>query len=149
MYCGGCIFHDAATKYIHAEFLTALNSHTTLKGKENFEAMCRDHGVVPQSYLTDHGGAFTSADFSRHLAQFQQIVHFAGTGAHHHNGAAERSIQTVMSMARTMMLHAAIHWPEMADPSLWPFAVEYAVYIYNRVPDPSTGLSPHDLFIRT
>ena len=47
------------------------------------------------------------------------------------------------------MLHAAIHWPDTADPSLWPMAVKHAEYLYNRIPDPSTGLSPHDIFTRT
>ena len=54
-----------------------------------------------------------------------------------------------MSIARTMMLHSAIHWPEVADPSLWPMAVQYATDLYNKVPDPSTGLCPDDLFTKT
>ena len=49
-----------------------------------------------------------------HLRQFSQISRFAGVGAHHHNGVAERAIQTIMSIAQTMMLHVAIHWPDMA-----------------------------------
>ena len=48
-----------------------------------------------------------------------------------------------------MMLHAAIHWPEMADLSLWPMAVQHAVFLHNHVPSPSTGLCPHDLFFKT
>ena len=47
-----------------------------------------------------------------------------------------------------MMLHAAIHWPELADPMLWPMAVSHAVYLHNHVPRTDTGISPHDLFTR-
>ena len=54
-----------------------------------------------------------------------------------------------MSMARTMMLHASIHWPEMSDPSLWPMAVAHAVFLYNHVPQMDSGLSPIDLFTKT
>ena len=72
-----------------------------------------------------------------------------GVGAHHQNGHAETSIRTIMTMARTMMLHAAVHWPDMADPALWPMAVHHAVYLYNHLPNPSTGLSPHDMYART
>lgn len=54
-----------------------------------------------------------------------------------------------MSIARTMMLHMAIHWPDLADAALWPLAVDHAVYLYNHVPNPSTGLSPHDLMSKT
>ena len=48
-----------------------------------------------------------------------------------------------------MMLHAAIHWPNVADAMLWLMAVSHAVYVWNHAPDPSTGLSPADLFTKT
>ena len=54
-----------------------------------------------------------------------------------------------MSIARTMMVHSVIHWPEVSDPSLWPMAAHYATYLYNKVPGPSTGLCPDDLFTKT
>ena len=148
MYSGGCIFVDHASKFVHVEFQSQLNTHETAKAKELFELACRDHGVVPQSYQSDNGTAFTSAGFKAHLLNFSQIIRFAGAGAHHQNGTAERSIRTVTSIARTMMLHAAIHWPEVADPALWPMAVAQAVYLVNRVPDPATGWSAFDLFAR-
>ena len=145
-YTGGSLLHDNASGLIHVEFHKHLNTHETLEGIKNFEAMCLDLGVVPTNYISDSGSAFTSKAFKDHLKNFHQIVKFAGTSAHHHNPYAERSIRTIMSMARTMMLHAAAYWPEMADATLWPLAVQYAVYIYNRVPNPETGLSPLDIF---
>jgi transposase InsO family protein len=112
--------------------------------------MCHDYGVIPQAYiLSDNGSAFTSAAFTAKLCQLVQIIHFAGAGAHHYNGTAELTIQTSMSMARTMMLHASIHWPEMLDPSLWPMAVAHAVFLYNHVPTLDSGVSPIDLFTKT
>ena len=108
--------------------------------------MCLDNGVIPVEYVSDSGSPFTSQEFQHHLSEYRQIINFAGTGAHTHNSIAERSIRTIMSIARTMMLHAAIHWPEMADATLWPLAVDYAVHIFNRVPNPETGLSPLDVF---
>ena len=148
MYTGGCIFVDHSTAHIHVEFQKHLNSHETLRAKEQYEALCRDYGVVPQTYQSDNGSSFTSSSYAAKLAQFEQITRFAGAGAHHHNGTAERAIQTIMASARTMMLHAAIHWPDVADPTLWPMAVQHAVYLYNRLPDPSTGIAPIDLFTR-
>ena len=111
--------------------------------------MCRDHGVVPQSFLTDNGSAFTSSGFSDKLRDFSQVIRFAGAGAHHHNGTAERAIQTIMSLSRTMMLHSAIHWPDVADSSLWPMAVAHAVYLYNHVPSVESGVAPINIFTRT
>jgi transposase InsO family protein len=66
---------------------------------------------MPQTYLTDNHKSFTSAEYSDKLKEHQQVVKFAGVGAHHHNGVAERNIRTIVSIARTMMLHSAIHWP--------------------------------------
>ena len=150
MYSGGCIFVDQATKYVSVVFQQHLNSHETLKAKQTYELECRDYGIVIQEYLSDNASCFKSADFSRKLLEFHQTIIFAGVGAHHHNGASERAIQTLMSVARTMMLHSAMHWPDVADPSLWPMAVaQHATFLYNHVPDPQSGLSPHDLFTRT
>jgi hypothetical protein len=149
MYSGGCLFVDHATGFVHVEHQVALTSHETLLSKHKFEATARDCGVIPQAYLSDNGKAFSSGSYTLELSDFKQVSHFAGVGAHHHNGVAERNIQTIMSMARTMMLHAAIRWPDTADTSLWPMAVDYAVYIHNHLPNRKTGLAPLDLFSGT
>jgi hypothetical protein len=149
LYSGGCLFNDHASGFVHIEFQTHLNTHETLMAKENFELMCRDHGVIPQSYLSDNAKCFTTKAFTERLSLFEQIVRFAGVGAHHHNGNAERSIQTIMSIARTMMLHSAIHWPDVADASLWPMAVQHAVFLHNHMPNQVSGLSPVDVFTKS
>jgi hypothetical protein len=56
-----------------------------------------------------------------------QTLSFNGVGAHRQNGVAERSIQTVMNMARAIMLHATLHWPEHSFTDLWPLAMNYAI----------------------
>ena len=71
------------------------------------------------------------------------------SGVHHHNAVAEKAIQTIMSIARTMKILWAIHRPDVSDPSLWPMEVQYGTYLYNKDPDPSTGLCPDDLFTKT
>jgi transposase InsO family protein len=149
MYCGGCIFVDHASSYVHVEFQSHLTTHETLKAKENYELLCRDLGIIVQSYLSDNGSAFTSKEFTSQLAKFEQVIRFAGTGAHHHNAIAERNIQTIMAIARTMMLHSAIHWPDVADACLWPMAVQHALFLHNHMPNEQTGISPHDIFTRS
>lgn len=145
MFKGGCIFVDHASKYIHVEHQVGMSSHETLKSKLKFETSVADFGVSIQNYLTDNSTAFRNAEFTQELSTFRQTLNFAGVGAHHHNGVAERGIQTIMSMSRTILLHAAIRWPDVSDPQLWPMAVDHAVYVYNRIPDPHTGLSPIDI----
>jgi len=145
---GGCIFVDHATSLVYIDLQTRLNSHETIAGKEAFEQFCSDHGVIAQSYLSDNGTAFDCAAFEAHLKQFHQTVRHSGVGAHHSNGIAERTIGTVLSIARAMLHHAAIHWPDVADPELWPLAVLHAVHILNRIPRDDTGRSPLELFSR-
>jgi hypothetical protein len=55
-----------------------------------------------------------------------------------------------MYMARTFMVHASLHWTERGsdDISLWPFAVKHSVWVYNRVPNVRSGLTPLELITR-
>jgi GAG-pre-integrase domain len=141
MYSGGIIFVDHASGYIYLEPLVSLNVEETLTAKHKFERFGLEHGVVIQAYHTDNG-ILTAHDFMKELLNSSQTIKFSGVGAHHQNGIAERAIGTIMSMARTMMLHAAIRWPDVADSSLWPMATQYATYIYNHMPKLVTGIAP-------
>ena len=147
-FVGGCIFADHASGYVHIEFQRVLTSHATLAALGKFEAHCRDYGVIPLKYMSDNGSAFTSKDFTEHLSAFQQTSRFAGVGQHHANGHVERQIQTIMSISRAMMIHSALHWPEVADSQLWPMCVAHACFLWNHVPNPSSGISPADLFTK-
>jgi hypothetical protein len=125
MYKGGCIFVDSASGYVHVELQATLGTTETLQAKEAFKLMCRDAGVIPQEYLLDNGTNFTSKAFSENILKLDQKALFAGVGAHHHNGIAERHIQTIMAIARSMLIHSAVHWPAVADTQLWPMAVRH------------------------
>ena len=45
------------------------------------------------------------------------------------------------------MVHASLHWTDRGsdDLSLWSFAVKHSVWIYNRVPNAQSGLTPLEL----
>ena len=47
------------------------------------------------------------------------------------------------------MLHQAVHWSDVSSTTLWPMAVQHAVFLYNHMPNPATGLSPNDLLTKT
>ena len=42
-----------------------------------------------------------------------------------------------------------MHWPEEARLDLWPFAMNYAVWLWNNLPNQETGLSPNEIFNQT
>ena len=147
-YKGGCIFVDHSSGYTHVELQSHLNSHETLKAKKSFDLMCATYGVVPQTFLSDNGTSFRNSEFESHLKTFTQTIRHSGVGAHHANGIAERNIGTVLSIARAMLHHQALHWPDLADVTLWPLAVLHATYVVNRIPKIESGRSPLELFSR-
>ena len=149
MFSGGALFVDYASRAVYVKHQVGMSTHETLASKYSFEEWFKDMGHVPQNYQSDNASCFTSKEYINHLKEYRQIQQFAGVGAHHHNAQAERAIQTIMSMARTMMLHAAIRWPDSADAQLWPMCVDHAVYLYNRLPNPETGLSPMEILTGT
>ncbi len=62
-------------------------------------------------------------------------MRFSGVGTVHQNGVAKRGIKTVVNMACTMLLHAAIHGPDgFVSTQLWPMAMDYAAWLYNHIP---------------
>jgi len=142
---GGTLFYDCATGYVQCEHQTSLNSLQTLLAKSKFEQEAALHGVVVSGYHTDNG-IFTSRAFIDEIQKAKQRITFCGVSAHHQNGAAERAIKTTHYLARCMMLHAAIHWPEAYDPQLWPFAVSYACHLMNTLPREDTNMSPEELW---
>ena len=145
----GCIIIDGATGYVDAQFQSHLNANETIEALQRFEALAADNGVIIKEYQSDNGAAFTSETFRKHLFDHGRNNRYSGAGSHHQNGKAERAIRTIMAMARTMLMHSSIHWPEISDPTMWPMAVKQAVWIYNHIPNPETGLAPIDTWSKT
>ena len=98
-----------------------------------------DMGVIVQGYQSDHG-ILASKDFVKEIEQGLQHIKFSRVGAHHQNGLIERAIGMVMAKARTIMIHAAVQWPDMVNASLWPMAIDYVVYHYNHMSQAVTGM---------
>ena len=80
----------------------------------------------------------------------QQKIRLSEAGASHQNGAAKRAINTVVTMARNMLMHAAIICPEdTLSTDLWPMEMDYSVWVYNRTPDMQSGLSAIEIWSRS
>ena len=144
-YQGGTIFVDHATGLIFIHNQVSLKAGETVKSKRAFEAFCSEHGVTVKGYRADNM-PFNSKSFMDDIHLKNQKIDFSGVGAHHQNGVAERSIATVTKWARTMLLHMVLLWPDQADISLWPFALETAVYIWNNLPKKDLRQAPLELF---
>ena len=80
-----------------------------------------------EGYRADNG-IFNSKKCIQDCEGQNQTLDFYGVEAHHQNGVAQRLIQTVTNMDRTLLIDAAIHWPDKVDLNLWPLAMNHAVW---------------------
>ena len=53
-------------------------------------------------------------------------------------------------MDRTFLVYLSLHWTDMGadEISLWSFAVKHTVWLYNRVPNFESGLTPMELITK-
>ena len=80
----------------------------------------------------------------------QKKIRFSGAGASHQNGALERAINKVVTMERTMLMHAALRCPEYTfSTDLCLMAIDYSVWVYNRIPDMQSELSAIEIWSRS
>jgi hypothetical protein len=146
-YTCGAIFVDHATRLIHNTNQHSTTVAETVLSKHIFEDFCDSFGVRIQEYVTDNN-PFHGSDWVNDCKNQRQSHKLSGVGAHHQN-YAERNIQSIFNMARAMLIHFAMHWPQASSTQLWPFAVNHAIFIWNHLPDTDTKLSPIELFTRT
>jgi hypothetical protein len=125
-----------------------LNAHETITSKCKYEQEARQYGVKVLHYHCDNG-TFTARNFVNEVWERGQTIDYSGVGAKFQNAVAESAVRTTTYMARTMMLHAALRWPEVYSASLWPFAMSYACHVYNNIPRQDTGLSPEEAYVGT
>ena len=123
MYASGCIFVDHATGDVHIEHLLNFTTTETLQARARYEKHMADMGIMVQSYQADNS-IFAAHTFINNIESSLQNIKFSGVGAHHQNGIAERAIQSILSKAQTILMHAAIRWPSMVETNLWPMAVD-------------------------
>ena len=80
----------------------------------------------------------------------QKKIRLSVDSASHQNGAAERAIKTVVTMSRTMLMHAVIICPEDTfSTDLWTMAMDDDIWVYNRILDIHSGLSAIDIWSRS
>ena len=130
---GGALFFDHTGSKIFIRHQHSLSGRETVDAKRDVERECLSEGVIVKACRSDNG-VFAKQDFERALLSNQQVLCRAGVGAKFQNGVAERAIGTVQNMARAMLLHLRLHWPDEFDPNSWPFAMDHAVWMCNNTP---------------
>jgi hypothetical protein len=136
---------DVASKLVFVHHMPNLTAAFAVQAKHALERMAASVGVNIQEYLTDNQ-PFRAKEFVQDCENSNQLHTLSGVGAHHQN-RVERTVQTIFNWSRAMMLHFIMHWPQEAQLELWPFAVSYAVWLWNNMPDTGSRVSPLELFM--
>eukprot|EP00957_Ditylum_brightwellii_P126502 9642369-Ditylum_brightwellii.AAC.1 len=71
-------------------------------------------------------GTFSSTECMSYLAIKKQSIRFSGVGTAHQSTVTERAIQTITSIARTLLIHAFLRSPfGTITANHWPMAMDY------------------------
>jgi hypothetical protein len=149
-YVGGTIFIDHATNFLFTNHQVNLTAASTVESKHKCESKFDEFGVQIKQFTADNHPFRSAAWTSDCAVQRQLPTKHSGVGAHH-QVLAERQIQTTFNWSRANLLHFVLHWPQMAKnrDNLWPFAVDYAVYMHNNLPIRDMRFSPIEKFTGT
>ena len=128
------IFVDQATGLGYVHLQQSTKAEETLEGKIAFERYAAQFGVRILAYHADNG-VFAARAWKDKCNSDGQRLTFAGVGAHHQNGIAERRIKELQHMARTMLIHANRRWTNAITANLWPYAVKMASESLNHTPN--------------
>ena len=134
------LFIDKRTRF---KWIYFLHSKSELKEKFRlFQNKVRlEFGRSIGILKSDRGGEYLDGDFSMYLNSCGIIHETTAPYSQWQNGVAERANRTIKDMTRTMLIGAKL------PASLWPYAMETAIYISNRLPSSSLpdNNSPYQL----
>ncbi len=148
---GGTIYNDAASGLIWVANQVSLGANETVMGKSCFEQWLWDMACAEVKHY--HGDNVFSLlrNIVLSVKRKGKVSPSLVLERNTKNARAERAIQMIMFMACSFMVHASLHWTDQGsdDILLWPFAVRHAVWIYNRVPNCQSGLTPLELLTKS
>ena len=149
-YTCATIYVDVYSGYSFVWIQRTSSASDTLEGKRAFEAHSKASGVNIQHYHADNG-IFKANAWVQNCCLHHQRLTFAGVGAHHQNGVAERRIRLLQDMTRTQLAHANHRWSFAVTANLWPYAMRLSNNEWNDAPNPrdTHHRSPSQLFHNT
>jgi hypothetical protein len=140
------VYIDHASRFIFVKCHFSTSGSEAVEGKTIFEQLAASNGVKVKAYRADNG-IMACHEYVNHVKINQQNITYCGVNSHEQNGIAERGICTLCDRARTMLIRAMEHWPDVVTLDLWPFALCMAADIHNATTGP-TGLSPEEIFMQ-
>ncbi|KAF7778932.1 hypothetical protein Agabi119p4_3277 [Agaricus bisporus var. burnettii] len=120
---------DGATSYRKLYFLTTKSADATLEAFKEFHREAeRQTGRTLKEVRLDMGREWHNDLWSTYVKEHGIVLNFTTPYAHQQNGKAERSMRTLLDMARAMLADSGL--PQ----KYWADAVQTAAYIRNFTP---------------
>ena len=113
------------------------NKSETLKATERYLADIAPIGT-PKTIRSDNGTEFQNKNFADLMLKHKIKHQFSAPYSPHQNGTIERAWRTVFETARTMLIESEV------GKTMWPFAVNAAVFTRNRCFNSRTGKTPFE-----
>jgi GAG-pre-integrase domain len=114
------VFVDSFSRASYVYLQQTSNAAETLEAKKQFESYAKTHNVHIKHYHADNG-RFIGTAWQDHAKLMGQSLSYAGVGAHHQNGIAEKRIRDLQDLARSSLIHAIKRWPDAINTHLWPY----------------------------
>ena len=128
------IFVDEATRWTVAVDMTAKSKAPEALRQALVEFQSVHIVIQPGAILHgDSDSVLLSQQFKEVLTEQKMVFRASPPYTHQRNGIAERTIQTLFDMVRTLLLQAS--FPQ----SYWNVALAHAVYLRNRCPTSALG----------
>ena len=145
---GGTIYNDEASDLIWIENQVSLGSNKTVMGKSRFEQWFWGKYVTEVSHYHGGNGIFTADEYQKDCDDKGQTQIFSGFVDLHQNPREESAIQTIIYIAHTCMVQTSLNWTDRgADAiSLLSLSVKHSVWLYNRLLNKESGLTPLEIF---
>ena len=126
---------DTTTKWL--DFSLLKTKKETLGAFKTMKTAAENQsGKKIKILRTDWGREFVNAAFDALLTECGIVHEHSAPYAHEQNGAAERVNRTIMEKARCLLFQCGL------STNYWPFAVEAAIYLYNRTWHSAIGKTP-------
>ncbi|KAF7770864.1 hypothetical protein Agabi119p4_6838 [Agaricus bisporus var. burnettii] len=120
---------DGATSYRKAYFISNKSAEATLNVFKEFHREAeRQTGRKLKRVRLDMGREWHNALWDEYVKSHGIVLDFSTPYAHQQNGKAERSMRTLLDMARTLLSDSSL--PQ----KYWADSVQTAVYLHNFIP---------------
>ncbi len=137
-YSCGTLFVNHASGKLFNFCQYSTNAVETISSKHRLEFLAQQERISIKKYHADNG-VFALNAFKEDCAWSDQRYLFSGVGVHHQNGIAEQNMKTVAQWAHANVLHFAHHWPAKANVHFWPQTIDYALWVFNCLPNLVNG----------